>query len=105
MSDGSGIGDELNANWLGFGDGQPRQREPRENRDFLRIFVCEMNMRKNGKLSDDAVGHAKLWLPPVDEGEREREKDKDKGKETEMRPKREKKAGKERWVSWSIEDL
>ncbi|KAJ4512049.1 hypothetical protein HRR83_006001 [Exophiala dermatitidis] len=50
------------------GLGQPRPREPRENRDFLRIFVCEMNMRKAGKLSPDALGHAKLWLPPVDEG-------------------------------------
>ncbi|KAL2429668.1 hypothetical protein ABEF95_009414 [Exophiala dermatitidis] len=50
------------------GLGQPRPREPRENRDFLRIFVCEMNMRKAGKLSPDAMGHARLWLPPVDEG-------------------------------------
>ena len=40
-----------------------RQREPRENSDFLRIIVLEMNMRKVGKLSDGAPGKAKLWLP------------------------------------------
>lgn len=40
-----------------------RQREPRENSDFLRIIVLEMNMRKVGKLSEDAPGKAKLWLP------------------------------------------
>lgn len=41
-----------------------RQREPRENSDFLRIIVLEMSMRKMGKLSEDAPGKAKLWLPP-----------------------------------------
>ena len=41
----------------------PRQREPRENSDFLRVIVMEMNMRKVGKLSDVAPGRAKLWLP------------------------------------------
>ncbi|KAL8837507.1 MAG: hypothetical protein Q9170_002500 [Blastenia crenularia] len=40
-----------------------RQREPRENSDFLRVIVLEMNMRKVGKLSDVAPGRAKLWLP------------------------------------------
>lgn len=40
-----------------------RQREPRENSDFLRIIVLEMNMRKVGKLSDASPGRAKLWLP------------------------------------------
>lgn len=40
-----------------------RQREPRENSDFLRIIVLEMNMRKVGKLSEAAPGKAKLWLP------------------------------------------
>lgn len=40
-----------------------RQREPRENSDFLRIIVLEMNMRKVGKLSESAPGKAKLWLP------------------------------------------
>ncbi|KAL8693110.1 MAG: hypothetical protein Q9218_001996 [Villophora microphyllina] len=41
----------------------PRQREPRENSDFLRVIVLEMNMRKVGKLSDVAPGRARLWLP------------------------------------------
>ena len=41
----------------------PRQREPRENSDFLRVIVLEMNMRKVGKLSDTAPGRARLWLP------------------------------------------
>ncbi|KAI4243551.1 MAG: hypothetical protein L6R40_003374 [Gallowayella cf. fulva] len=41
----------------------PRQREPRENSDFLRVIVLEMNMRKSGKLSDGAPGRARLWLP------------------------------------------
>ncbi|KAL8944733.1 MAG: hypothetical protein Q9216_000302 [Gyalolechia sp. 2 TL-2023] len=40
-----------------------RQREPRENSDFLRVIVLEMNMRKVGKLSDVSPGRAKLWLP------------------------------------------
>ncbi|KIW90789.1 uncharacterized protein Z519_08572 [Cladophialophora bantiana CBS 173.52] len=90
----------------GIEEGQPRPREPRENRDFLRVFVCEMNMRKSGKLSEDAVGHAKLWLPPVDEGP----KGKDKGtNEVEgnkvERGKRRETGASERWTSWSIEDL
>ena len=41
----------------------PRQREPRENSDFLRVIVLEMNMRKVGKLSDANPGRARLWLP------------------------------------------
>ena len=41
----------------------PRQREPRENSDFLRVIVLEMNMRKVGKLSDTSPGRARLWLP------------------------------------------
>lgn len=41
----------------------PRQREPRENADFLRMIVLEMNMRKCGKLSRTHPGRAKLWLP------------------------------------------
>lgn len=41
----------------------PRQREPRENGDFLRVIVLEMNMRKAGKLSDASPAKAKLWLP------------------------------------------
>lgn len=41
-----------------------RQREPRENSDFLRIIVMEMNMRRAGKLDAKAVGKARIWLPP-----------------------------------------
>ena len=38
-----------------------RQREIRENSDFLRMIVLEMNMRREGKLEN---GRAKIWLPP-----------------------------------------
>lgn len=41
----------------------PRQREPRENSDFLRVIVLEMDMRKKGKLNDSSPGRARLWLP------------------------------------------
>ncbi|RJE19937.1 hypothetical protein PHISCL_07718 [Aspergillus sclerotialis] len=41
-----------------------RQREPRENSDFLRMVVLEMNMRRSGKLRDDIPPRAKIWLPP-----------------------------------------
>ncbi|KAF2848135.1 hypothetical protein T440DRAFT_177780 [Plenodomus tracheiphilus IPT5] len=46
--------------------GEPtvRQREPRENSDFLRVIVLEMNMRRVGKLDHKAVGKARIWLPP-----------------------------------------
>jgi len=51
------------------GKGEPvlfRHREPRENPDFLRVFVCEMEMRRAGKLTEDVgAGRARLWLPPV----------------------------------------
>ncbi|KAL8952822.1 MAG: hypothetical protein Q9222_001294 [Ikaeria aurantiellina] len=40
-----------------------RHREPRENSDFLRVIVLEMNMRKVGKLCDSEPGRARLWLP------------------------------------------
>ncbi|MCJ1479412.1 hypothetical protein MMC13_008097 [Lambiella insularis] len=40
-----------------------RQREPRENSDFLRVIVLEMNMRKAGKLQEAATGRARIWLP------------------------------------------
>lgn len=46
----------------------PRQREPRENSNFLRVIVLEMNMRKVGKLSDASPGRARLWLPPRQAG-------------------------------------
>ncbi|CAK1361895.1 hypothetical protein CB0940_02784 [Cercospora beticola] len=38
-----------------------RQREVRENSNFLRVVVLEMNMRREGKLEQ---GRAKIWLPP-----------------------------------------
>ncbi|OCK78392.1 hypothetical protein K432DRAFT_302099 [Lepidopterella palustris CBS 459.81] len=41
-----------------------RQREPRENSDFLRVIVLEMNMRREGKLDAKALGKARIWLPP-----------------------------------------
>lgn len=41
-----------------------RQREPRENSDFLRMIVLEMNMRRSGKLRDDVPTRARIWLPP-----------------------------------------
>ncbi|KAF2859962.1 hypothetical protein K470DRAFT_258305, partial [Piedraia hortae CBS 480.64] len=46
-----------------------RQREVRENGDFLRVVVLEMNMRRAGKLEQ---GHAVLWLPPRMESTREK---------------------------------
>ena len=46
----------------------PRQREPRENSNFLRVIVLEMNMRKVGKLSDASPGRARLWLPARENG-------------------------------------
>lgn len=41
-----------------------RQREPRENSDFLRMVVLEMNMRRSGKLREDIPARARIWLPP-----------------------------------------
>ncbi|EPE29564.1 hypothetical protein GLAREA_00724 [Glarea lozoyensis ATCC 20868] len=41
-----------------------RQREMRENSDFIRIAVMEMAMRKKGKLDDHKPGRAKWALPP-----------------------------------------
>ena len=41
-----------------------RQREPRENSNFLRVVVLEMNMRRSGKLRDDIPIRTRIWLPP-----------------------------------------
>ncbi|GKT95700.1 LOW QUALITY PROTEIN: hypothetical protein Ct61P_13550 [Colletotrichum tofieldiae] len=41
-----------------------RQREMRENSDFIRIAVMEMAMRKQGKLDDQRPGRARWALPP-----------------------------------------
>jgi hypothetical protein len=42
----------------------PRQRELRENPDFIRIAVMEMAMRKSGKLDEQWPGRARWALPP-----------------------------------------
>lgn len=42
----------------------PRQREMRENPDFIRVAVMEHLMRKRGKLDDQREGHARWLLPP-----------------------------------------
>ncbi|KAL1955198.1 hypothetical protein VTO42DRAFT_8910 [Malbranchea cinnamomea] len=42
----------------------PRHREVRENSDFLRMFVLELNMRRMGKLHPNQPGRAQVWLPP-----------------------------------------
>jgi len=48
----------------------PRPREPRENSDFLRVVVLEMNMRRKGKLRD-GLGRARIWLGPRDGGKKQ----------------------------------
>jgi len=70
-----------------------RQREPRENGDFLRIIVMEMNMRRSGKLDPKAPGRARVWLPP-------RKSVPEKASET-MRTK----TAPSRWVGFSVDDL
>ncbi|CAG8269708.1 unnamed protein product [Penicillium olsonii] len=40
-----------------------RSREIRENSDFLRVVVLEMNMRRCGKLREDIPTRARIWLP------------------------------------------
>ncbi len=54
---------------LSLGSSLARQREPRENSDYLRILVAEMNMKRNGKFSEEAESHATIWLPPRKLGE------------------------------------
>ncbi|OWO99282.1 hypothetical protein B2J93_1170 [Marssonina coronariae] len=41
-----------------------RQRDMRENSDFIRVAVMEMLMRKRGKLDDQKPGRARWALPP-----------------------------------------
>ncbi|KAI9743427.1 MAG: hypothetical protein M1835_002908 [Candelina submexicana] len=41
-----------------------RQREVRENSDFLRVVVLELNMKRVGKLRVESEGHARISLPP-----------------------------------------
>jgi hypothetical protein len=52
------------ADGLSVGSTIARQREPRENSDWLRILVLEMNMRRSGKFSEEAESHARVALPP-----------------------------------------
>jgi hypothetical protein len=52
------------ADTLLLGSTIARQREPRENSDWLRILVLEMNMRRSGKFSEEAESHARVALPP-----------------------------------------
>ena len=52
------------ADSLAVGSTIARQREPRENSDWLRILVLEMNMRRSGKFSEEAESHARVALPP-----------------------------------------
>jgi hypothetical protein len=40
-----------------------RSREIRDNSDFLRVVVLEMNMRRSGKLREDIPTRARVWLP------------------------------------------
>ena len=49
----------------------PRQREPRENSDFLRMIVLEMNMRRNGQLGERVPGKARMSLPARQGGKKE----------------------------------
>lgn len=42
----------------------PRQREMRENSDFIRVAVMEMAMRRCGKLDEQRPGRARWALPP-----------------------------------------
>jgi len=70
---------------LPIGPGLARQREPRENAEFLRILVAEMNMKRALKFADDAPSHASMWLPPR--------------KPSEKRSVR----GEERWIVWTEE--
>ncbi|KAL2753286.1 hypothetical protein ACRALDRAFT_2029155 [Sodiomyces alcalophilus JCM 7366] len=49
---------------LAYPPGGMRQREVRENPDFIRIAVMEMAMRRRGKLDDQRPGRARWALPP-----------------------------------------
>ncbi len=51
----------------------PRPRELRENSDFLRVIVLEMNMRRSGIMSETAPGKARMWLPARQVGKGEEE--------------------------------
>lgn len=63
-----------------------KQREPRENPDFLRVLVAEMNMRRAGKFDDDAAGRARMWI------------------EARGGPMEKRRKAEDRWVVWMAED-
>ncbi|KAB8343150.1 hypothetical protein FH972_022740 [Carpinus fangiana] len=50
---------------------QQQRREPRENSEFLRICVLELNMRRSGKMEGPlgvGPGRKAWWLPPREAG-------------------------------------
>lgn len=75
-----------------------RQREPRENSDFLRVVVLEMNMRREGKLEERAAGRARIWLPP-----RKMSRDVDSDEETGLSEKPVDRKVPRRWVGVTVE--
>jgi hypothetical protein len=89
------------ASEAGAAFGGLKQREPRENRDFLRVFVAEMEMRRHGKLRDDVEGRARMWLPPIEEKHANTVPSTSEassvGKDLKLCPKR--------WQPWSVDDL
>jgi hypothetical protein len=64
-----------------------KQREPRENPDFLRVLVAEMNMRRAGKFEADATGRARMWV------------------EARSGAMESKRKAEERWVVWRAEEI
>ena len=55
----------------------PRPREIRENSDFLRVIVLEMNMRRSGRMNEASPGRARMWLPARQVGKSEEEERED----------------------------
>lgn len=53
----------------------PRPREIRENSDFLRVIVLEMNMRRSGRMNDATPGRARMWLPARQVGKNDEERE------------------------------
>lgn len=105
--DGTASNKRIGGQFIGLSDeafaafGGLKQREPRENGDFLRVFVCEMQMRRHGKLADGPEGKARLWLPPVEEKSDRQRKDEGRQKSNvQERP-----AEMVRWRSWSADEL
>ena len=92
----TGLSDEAFAAFGGL-----KQREPRENRDFLRVFVCEMQMRRHGKLAEGAEGKARMWLPPVED-----KVDRNRNEQVKVISHAEKRTVEMvRWRSWSADEL